>query len=255
MLDVTQPNVARVYDYLIGGRDNFEADRALAQELEKLFPPLRAILAANRAFIGRVTTWAALQGIGQFLDLGAGLPTSPAVHEVARDVIPGAHVVYVDNDQVARLHASALLATRDGVVALLADLTEPATVLSAPALQGVIDLEKPVCVLLACVLHFMDADVAREVVAGYARLLAPGSVVAVSVVVNDDDELWEQMQGTYTAGSLYNHSRDDLASFLGALEMVPPGIALAHAWRGGMPDPGLTPGGPAYVLAAVARKT
>jgi S-adenosyl methyltransferase len=252
-LDTSKPNIARVYDYLLGGRDNFDADRQLARELQKLYPPLPRVLGESRAFVSRAVTWAARQDIAQFLDLGAGLPTEPAVHRTARDVLPLAHVVYLDNDPVAFSHASALLATKDGVSAIHGDLTDPAGVLADPALRAAIDPERPLCAIFGMVLHFMDAASAREVVTGYTRLLAPGSVVAVSVVVNDDEVLWKQLQSAYTAGTLYNHSRADIASFLDGLELVPPGIALAHTWRAGMPDPGLVPGGPAYVVAAAAR--
>jgi O-methyltransferase involved in polyketide biosynthesis len=212
------------------------------------------VLGESRAFVGRAVTWAARQDIAQFLDLGAGLPTEPAVHRTAREVLPLAHIVYLDNDPVAFSHASALLATKDGVSAIHGDLTDPAAVLADPALRAAIDPERPLCAIFAMVLHFMDAASAREVVTGYTRLLAPGSVVAVSVVVNDDADLWKQLQSAYTAGTLYNHSRADIASFLDGLELVTPGIALAHTWRAGMPDPGLVPGGPAYVVAAAGRK-
>jgi hypothetical protein len=253
-LDTSRPNIARVYDYLLGGRDNFDADRQLAAELRKLYPPLPRVLGESRAFVSRLVTWAARQGIAQFLDLGAGLPTHPAVHHTAREVLPEAHAVYLDNDPVVISHASALLATKDGVSALHGDLTDPAAVLADPTLRAAIDPERPLCAIFGMVLHFMDASSAREVVRGYTRLLAPGSMVAVSVVVNDDEVLWKQLQSAYTAGTLYNHSLADVASFLDGLELVPPGVGLAHTWRGGMPDPGLVPAGPAYVVAAAARK-
>jgi SAM-dependent methyltransferase len=252
-IDTSRPNVARVYDYLLGGRNYFPVDQQLACTLLEITPQLREMLHDNRAFITRVVTWAARQHITQFVDLGAGLPASPAVHHTARCVIPRARVVYVDNDPLVIGHAATLLATDDGVAAVQADLTDPAAVLADPALLAVIDPERPACALLALVLHFQGADAAREVVAGYAKLLAPGSVIAVSVIRNDSPESWERARAAYSAGKLSNHPPEVVASFLGGLERVAPGVTLAHAWRGGMADCGLTPDGSAYVLAAVGR--
>jgi SAM-dependent methyltransferase len=253
-IDTSKPNIARVYDYLLGGKNYFPVDQQLAEQLLLITPQLREMLHANRAFVTRVVTWAACRmRITQFGDFGAGLPTGRPVHRTAREINPGARVAYVDNDRLAVSHAGTLLATDDGVAAVLADLTEPAAVLAHPDLLAVIDPEKPACVLLTLVLHFMDADAAREIVAGYVRLLAPGSVIAISVIRNDDDTAWRRAKTAYTAGQLYNHAPLVVASFLAGTEMIPPGVALAHAWRGGMPAYGLMPDGPAYVLAAVGR--
>lgn len=252
-IDTRVPNVARVYDSLLGGKDNFAADRAQAAKLTELDPSLPGLVVQNRAFINRVVTWAAGQGIRQFLDLGAGLPTSPAVHESAREAIEYARVVYVDNDPVVVLHAQSLLAGPEGVAAVRADLTQPELVMSRQTLGDLIDPAERVCVLIAAVLHFMSADSARGLIAGYARLLSPGSVLAVSVFGSDDPQVAERGRRAYTATQTFTHSREDVASFLAdaGLEMVEPGVVMAHAWRGDMPDPGLSVTGPMRVLAAV----
>ena len=167
--DASTPNMARVYDCWLGGKDNYAADRAEARRLLRIYPPLRAMARENRAFLARAVTWAAEQGISQFLDLGAGLPAGQNTHQAARAVNPAAAVAYVDTDPVVLAHARALLATSDGVTAVAADLRDPAAVLADPGLRAVIDLARPVAVLLGAVLHFLDADAARQVTAGYAR--------------------------------------------------------------------------------------
>ena len=252
-IDTSVPNVARVYDALLGGKDNFAADRAQAARLTQFDPSLPALVRQNREFVNRVVTWAAGRGIGQYLDLGAGLPTHPAVHEAAREVIPSARVVYLDSDPVVVLHAQSLLAGPDGVTAIRADLTRPERVMSPETLGDLLDLAEPMCVLIAAVLHFMSAAEAHDLVSGYARLLAPGSVVAVSVIGSDDPDVAQRARQAYTATRTYTHTRADLAAFLtgAGLELVEPGVVLAHAWRGDMPDPGLSTAGPLRVLAAV----
>jgi O-methyltransferase involved in polyketide biosynthesis len=253
-LDTSRPSIARVYDYWLGGKDNFAADRDMADKLEDIYPGVRHMTVSNRQFLVRAVTWAARQGITQFLDLGAGLPTVENTHRTARAVTPGAHVVYVDNDPVAVSHSSALLAGTPGISAVRADLTEPGAVLADPAVRATIDLSRPVAVILAMVLHFLAAAEARRVVTGYTAALAPGSYVIASVGRCDDPDLWARGRAVYTAGDSRNHSREEIAACLDGLDPVSPGLVPARSWRGGMPDPGLPPEGLAYVLAAVARK-
>lgn len=210
--------------------------------------------ADNRAFTGRAVTWAARQGVTRFLDLGTGLPARPAVHETARDADPSARVVYLDHDPVVFTWARHLLATGEGIAAVEADLTDPAAVLAHPDVLSVIDLAEPVCVILGPVLSLMPAPQAREVVAGYASLVAPGSLVIVSCLHVEDDTVVKELAATCTAAGLHNHSCDDLGSFLAGLELIPPGIGPAAGLRPGW---GSAPSGaadPAYVLGAIARK-
>jgi O-methyltransferase involved in polyketide biosynthesis len=252
-LDTSKPNIARVYDYWLGGKDNFAADRELAEHMAAIYPPGVQLCRDNRVFVSRAVTWAAEQGIGQFLDLGAGLPTSPSVHDAVREVIPQARVCYVDNDPVVVVHAEALLTKSDGLVAVCADLSDPDAVFRSPGVASVIDPGEPVCVILASVLHFYPEAAARRIVAGYVSTLVPGSVVVISCGRIDDPVMWEQVREMYTAGTLYNHDRDVLVTYFTELEMVPPGLVPACAWRGGMPHVP-APHGPAYVLGAAAMK-
>jgi O-methyltransferase involved in polyketide biosynthesis len=250
--DPRRPNIARVYNYWLGGADNYAADRELAEQLLRISPGIADAVRANRQFVGRAVTWAAREGIGQFIDLGAGLPSPPSVHETARAVLPGARVVYVDNDPVVIAHARALLATGDGVVAVPGDLRDPAAVLAGEALTGVIDIRRPACVILALVLHFCDAATAREITAGYVSALAPGSCIVISVGGSDDPG--GRVATTYTAGTLHTHSGDQVAGFLAGLDLVEPGLCDARAWRAGWGEKPRPRPQAGYVLAGVGRK-
>jgi O-methyltransferase involved in polyketide biosynthesis len=250
--DPSVPNTARVYNYWLGGKDHFAADRAEAELLLEICPLLRDLVCENRAFITEAVGWAARQGIAQFIDLGAGLPASPSVHQAARDVLPVARVAYVDIDPVVLSHARALLATSDGVAAVAADLTDPAAVLADPQLRAVIDLREPVCLILAAVLHFLGADAARAVTAGYARLVAPDSCAVISVACYDDETLGKRLATEYTAAAWHNHSPADVESFFAGLELVGPGVTEAQTWRAWQPEPVLRRR-EGHVLAGVGR--
>lgn len=243
--------MARVVDCLAGGTGYFPADQAEAARLSGVYPPLRALVHESRAFTGRVVTWAARQGIGQFADLGSGYPVSPAVHHLARGVLPRARVVYVDHDPVAWSHADALI-DGEGLAAVQADLSSPGAVLGHAGFRRLINPARPVCVLLGLVLNLFGAGTAREIIDGYASRAAPGSVIAISVLCCDDEQLWERLREAFTAAPILNHARGQIGSFLGGLELIKPGVVIARGWRGGMPDPQLRPAGPAYVLGAAA---
>ena len=250
--DPATPNTARVYSRLLGGKDHFPADRGEADALLEIYPPLADMVKENRAFLAEAVSWAATEGIGQFLDLGAGLPATPAVHQIARAVLPGARVAYVDTDAVVLAHARALLADPSVAVAA-ADLRDPAAVLADPELRAVIDPAEPVCVILGAVLHFLDAGTAREVTAGYARLIAPGSCLVISCATFDDESLAKRLAAEFTAGQFINHSREDVRSFFAGLEMVGPGVSEAQTWRPWQPEPVLRRRD-GHVLAGVARR-
>ena len=156
-LDVTVPNVARIYDYILGGKDNFDADRAAAAQILAVIPGGSGPARMNRAFLGRVVHFlAAERGIRQFLDIGSGLPTDSNVQEIAQAADPDARVVYVDSDPVVVLHAQAILEDRaKGVAAVRGDLRDPAGIIGSPAVRELIDFGQPVAVLLFAVLHFV----------------------------------------------------------------------------------------------------
>jgi hypothetical protein len=249
--DPATPNTARVYSRLLGGKDHFPPDRAEADVLLEIYPPLAEMVKENRAFIVEAVTWAANEAIGQFIDLGAGLPAPPAVHQIAWAVLPEARVAYVDLDPMVLSHARALLAG-PGVAVAAADLRDPAGVLADPELRAVIDPAQPVCVILGAVLHFLDAGTAREVTAGYARLIAPGSCLVISCATYDDEALAKRLAAEYTAGPFVSHSREDVKSFFAGLELVGPGVTEAQTWRPWQPEPVLRRRD-GHVLAGVAR--
>jgi SAM-dependent methyltransferase len=262
LFDPAKPGISRVHDYLIGGHEYFDADRLVATSLLGVCPDLRAVIADGRAFLSRAVTWAAVQGVGQFLDLGCGFVNTPALHDVARAALPGARYAYVDNDPIVISHTNALHTYEiPGLEIVDADLTDPAAVLADKTLRSVIDLSEPVCALLGLVLAFLDTDRAREVVAGYVRQLAPGSAVAVSVPGSSDPVVWEKLRAGFTPAlfsdhspvMLYNHPAADVASFLKGMDLVQPGVVIARGWRGGWPDAHLASSAPLYALAAVAR--
>jgi hypothetical protein len=249
-LDTSVPNIARIYNCWLGGKDHFAADRAEADRLVALYPPLPALARENRAFLIRAAGWAARQGIGQFMDLGAGLPASPSVHQAARAVLPAARVVYVDTDPVVLTHAVALLATGDGVAAVDADLRDPAAVWGHRDLRAVINPARPVYVILGAVVHFLDPDAARAVTAGYTSLMAAGSCLVLSCARFEDEDLAKQLAEVYTAATWYNHSPADVAEFFDGLDLAGPGVTEARTWPKRPPE---ADGRTGHVLAGVGR--
>jgi hypothetical protein len=251
--DPSVPSIARVYDYFLGGKDNFAADRALADQQIAIAPLIPVMARENRQFLSRAVTWAAGQGIAQFIDLGCGMPTEPNTHESARAVIPAARVAYADNDPVVLGHLNALTAKGNpGVTAVAGDIREPAQILAAVA-EG-IDLGRPACLILGYLLHFSTAGAARELVASYTAALAPGSCVVISVVHADSDAADEGFGGySKSVVPVYNHSAADFTRFFGPLELIPPGAVDARRWRPGWEGDLNLKKREGYVLAAVAR--
>jgi O-methyltransferase involved in polyketide biosynthesis len=248
-IDTSRPNVARVCDALLGGRDTYAADRELAERLLEICPSLRDAVRDNRAFIERAVTWAARQGIRQFADLGTGMPTRPSIGEAIRTVIPDARIAYVDHDPVVIAIAGALLADDEGTAAVDANLADPASVLTDPAFRAVIDPAEPVCLVFGLVLGLLPGRQARQVVAGYADLVAPGSYVVLSCGRCDYEELWKQLSDAFTTADSYNHSPDEVKGFFAGVELVLPGLVAAQNWRGGCHNVPAAAPGPAYVLA------
>ncbi len=252
VLDTTRPNIARVWDYWLGGKDNFTADREQAEEMLRVNPLAARMARENRQFLDRAVSYVARQGISQFVDVGAGLPTAINTHEIARRISPDAKVAYLDNDPLVVRHAEALLAKDPGVIAMLGDARDPQAILAEPGLNKLIDLAAPVCVVLCGVLHFLDVDTARKTAATFARAAAPGSYVIISVGTGDPD-LSSEFAVAYRAGNLHMFSPDEFASFFDGLEVVPPGLLPARGWTGGQAAPPLL-SRQASFLVGVGRK-
>jgi len=248
--DPTTPSIARVYDYLLNGKDNFAVDREVADKLLAVAPIAALVMRENRQFLARAARWAAEQGISQFIDLGCGMPTTPNTHQSAQAVNPDAHVAYVDTDAVVLAHLRALAAQGNpGVTVIDGDVRQRDVILNS-VIAG-IDLAQPVCLLMGALLHFFPADEARDLVAGYVAALAPGSYVVLSVGRADGDAEAKGF-GAYSstgAAKAYNHSVTEFAGFFGSLSLVPPGVADAREWH---PD-GELPTRPGQSLVGVAR--
>ena len=251
--DPSVPSIARVYDYLLNGKDNFAADREVAERLIAVAPLTAEVTRENRQFLARAVTWAANQGIRQFVDLGCGMPTAPNTHQSARAVAADTRVAYVDNDPVVLSHLRALAAKGNPDVTVIdGDVRETDKIVDAIA-AGV-DLSAPVCLLMGFLLHFFAPDAAQDLVARYTAALAPGSYVGLSVGRADSDRTSAGF-GAYSAAAVqvYNHSVPEFASFFGSLDLVPPGMVDAREWRPGWEQPVHLPPRDGQVIVGVAR--
>jgi hypothetical protein len=235
-IDISRPNIARVYDYWLGGKDNFAADRRLAEQLLVLDPGMRDMVRGNREFLCAAVARAARDGgVGQFLDLGAGLPVSPAIHEPARAVIPDARFAYVDSDPVVVLHTQALLAGSTGLASVQADFTDPDAVLAGPGARKVLDLSRPVGIIFGSVGHFVAPGLMRELTRAYLERAASGSWLIISLGRAEDIEPEEYLKPAYTAARTYRYSQEDLAALFTGTVILPPGLREARAWVAGKP--------------------
>ncbi|MEV4628478.1 SAM-dependent methyltransferase [Micromonospora sp. NPDC049523] len=258
-IDTSLPHSARMYDYWIGGKDNFAADRAMGDAFAAAIPSIRTMAQENRAFMHRVVRYLTGEaGIRQFLDIGTGIPTRPNVHEIAQAIAPQTRVAYVDHDPIVLVHARALMVsgTEGETVYLDADLREPGKILADPDLTATLDLERPVGLLLIAILMLMaDEDDPWEKVATLLDALPSGSYVAITHPGLDFDP--EAMGGIATAANqggmtLVPRVRDDVARFFADWELVEPGVVPVMAWH---PE-GTPPADPngAYYWSGVARK-
>jgi hypothetical protein len=239
------PNPARIYDYLLGGKDNFPADREVAEQLLAIAPVARDVAEDNRAFLRRAVRFLTREaGIRQFMDLGSGLPTQGNVHEIAQAIIPDARVVYVDNDAMVVTHGRALLAA-DNTVVIQADLREPDDILGHPEVRELIDFNEPIALLLTAILHFIpDEEDPLGIVARFRDALPSGSYLAISHGTRDvparpdmsaDEmaDMGERVERLYqlTTASLVTRTRAQVERFFDGLELVDPGLVEIQRWR------------------------
>jgi O-methyltransferase involved in polyketide biosynthesis len=261
-VDTNVPNVARIYDYLLGGKDHYAADREAAERLLAAAPETLVTVRENRAFLRRAVRRLTRAGIRQFVDIGAGLPTRPNVHEVAQEIDPGARVVYADIDPVVVTHGRALLASAPGVTVVQGDVRDPDAILDDPATRELIDLSEPVAVLLLAVLHFVtDEQDPAGVVRRVRARTAPGSALVFSHVTSEGN----RPEAAGTARTVYDsstasialRSRPEIAALVDGFELEEPGLVYAPEW---WPEDG--PDGPAhsvdpagtFLFAAVGRR-
>jgi len=261
-LQTDRPHPARVYDYLLGGKDNFAADRAAAEAGLQANPNSRIPPRANRAFLGRAVRYLAGEaGISQFLDIGTGIPTSPNVHEVAQAVEPAARIVYVDNDPIVLTQARALLtAGPQGRTAYIdADLRDIDAILGSAELQRTLDLGRPVGLLLIAVMHFIpDEDDPWALAARLLAALPSGSYLALSHLTGDfDPAAWEGVVAVYRRSGVTMKVRPkpDIERFFAGLDLIDPGVVSLPRWRPDPSDVGRPPSDAAVsVYGGVARK-
>ncbi|KPM51193.1 methyltransferase [Frankia sp. R43] len=254
------PHSARVYDYILGGKDNFPADRAAAGDFTRSMPNLPTSMRANRNFMARMAhVVAAEHGIRQFLDIGTGLPTEPNLHEVVQKVAPDARIVYVDNDPIVLVHARALLtSTREGRTAYLdADFTDPRSILKSEQLASTFDLDQPVAVSLIAILQFVPDDaIVQDVIDQLMAPLPAGSLLALSTVTADSapEEIAAGV-AAYGASGIPMAARDrsTVEGFFRGLEILDPGVVLVHRWHPDAESAALADS-QVYMYGAIARK-
>jgi S-adenosyl methyltransferase len=251
---------ARVYDYWLGGKDNFAADRQVGDEIMAAIPSAPLLARENRAFLRRAVRYLAKEaGIRQFLDIGTGIPTAGNTHEVAQAVAPDSRVVYVDNDPIVLAHARALMDCGPaGATAFIqADLRQPGKILADPELHRIVDMDKPVALMLIAILHFFtDGDGPQDIVASLVDALPPGSYLTVTNLTADfmdPEQAAKATEAGQRGGITYvPRSEAEVAAFCTGLDLVDPGVVPMQAWH---PDGGATTGqhGPTSYVA-MARK-
>src|SRR5690349_2601231 len=237
-IDTTRPNIARVYDYLLGGKDNFEADRVLGDKIKDAMPGVRLGVEQQRAVLRRVVRHLVGEaGIRQIIDIGSGLPTAGNVHQVAQEVAPGTRVVYVDHDPVVLAHARALMADNETTIAIDGDARRPAEILADPELNRLIDRDQPIGLLLCGILHhILDDEDPAGITAAYRAALPSGSYVFIHHLVASDDPSVAAAQAELHQGTGRGQFRPiaQIEQFFDGLELVEPGVVSATEWR---PEP------------------
>ncbi|WP_019061546.1 SAM-dependent methyltransferase [Streptomyces prunicolor] len=237
-IDTSRPHPARLYDFYLGGKDNYPADWAAAEQVELLYPDIKAASVTNRDFMHCASRMLARQGIRQFLDIGTGIPTVPNLHQVVQEINSGSRVVYVDNDPIVLRHAEALLyGTDEGCTEYIsADFREPEKILQAA--KEVLDFSEPIALSLVALLHFVSDDYDPQgIVRQLLEPMAAGSHLVISHATGDfDPEAWEQIVQVYRNGGTpaQVRSRDEVAQFFAGLEVLDPGVVVATQWQPGI---------------------
>ncbi|AOR30120.1 hypothetical protein BFF78_02665 [Streptomyces fodineus] len=254
-IDTSKPHPARIYDYLLGGKDNYEVDQQAADQLAAVAPEVWISVRANRAFLHRAVRYVVDSGVRQILDIGTGLPTSPNVHEVAHEPAPDVRVAYVDNDPIVKAHADALLSRAGMTSIVLADLRDPQSIVDHPEVRRIIDFGRPVALFLVAVLHFIrDADEPERIVATLRDALPAGSFLVLSHATGDFADDRSEAAAVYNnaTASMNLRSRERVERFFDGFDLVEPGLSQVPFWR---PDSTPPPGSEEIgFYGGVARK-
>ncbi|WP_021591858.1 MULTISPECIES: SAM-dependent methyltransferase [Actinomadura] len=246
LVDAAHPSSARVYDYLLGGKDNFAADRVAADRIAESFPAIRVGAQENRRFLLRgVRYLAAEAGIRQFLDVGTGIPTSPNVHEVVQAITPEARIAYVDNDPIVLVHARALMVSdpRGRVGYLDADLRDPGSIIGSRLVRDILDFDEPIALVLSAILHFIpDEQDPGGIVRAFVAALPPGSYVLATHVTPEHDPRLRPASAGYRDDGVRTQARtaaefERLVFTDQGLDLVSPGVVLVSRWRRGADEP------------------
>jgi SAM-dependent methyltransferase len=251
-VDLSRASIARVYNYLLGGKEHLEVDRRAANALLNVVPEAAELAKDNRSFRRRALQYLVREaGIRQIIDVGSGLPSTDNVHEVAHAIDPGVRIVYVDNDPVVLAHARALLATDEHTVVVTADLRKPDSIYDHPDLRELINLDEPFAVLLSGVVHHLtDEDDPAAVVAAVRDRLSPGSHLLITHFLDDDESRAHALERAFLHGGLGSgrfRTWEQLRGHFDGLEMVEPGLVYANDWR---PDNHTPTEGPVHTLIA-----
>ncbi len=259
-IQLDRPNVARVFDYMLGGHHNFEADRQAGDKFAELMPNIRMIFLADRAFLRRAVRLCVAQGIDQFLDIGSGLPTVANTHTVAQEENPEARVVYVDIDRIAVGYSRHILEHNPRATAIVGDVTKPQQIIDHPEVQELLDFERPMGILFVALLHMVpDDELAYNSVYTFRDQAASGSYIAISHATDDGPplEVVEGIRKLYSSRSgiaSKMRSRAEVRDFFKGLELLDPGVVFPSLWRPEADD--LGPEDPSHCLSigGVGRK-
>lgn len=256
-IDTSRPHPARMYDYYLGGKDNYEIDREAAERIIEQSPDILASARANRAFLLRAVRTVVSGGVRQIIDIGTGIPTSPNTHEVAREIAPDTRVVYIDNDPIVAAHADAKLTSTPGTHFAAADARRPADILAHPAVRDGIDFTEPVALLLVAVLHFVsDPEDPAGIIAALTERMVPGSHLVISHGTLDfhgPDRVADEVYRKSTAElSLRRHA--EIVPFFDGFTMLDPGLVRAPLWRPDGPPPDAAALASVGIYGGVGRK-
>jgi O-methyltransferase involved in polyketide biosynthesis len=237
-LGTNVPHPARVYDYWLGGKDNFAVDREMGERLIAAIPGAVGSVRANRAFLKQAVRFAVGSGVKQFIDIGSGLPTAENTHEIALQTDPECRVVYVDNDPIVRVHGQALLARTGSTIVVQADLRHPEGILEHPEVVEMIDFDRPLGLLLLGVLHFLPDEEVYAVADRLRRAVAPGSVLVVSHLTADSDpegmaRFVDVVTDSPDSTQIFPRPRAEIERFFAGFELADPGVVAVHRWRPG----------------------
>jgi hypothetical protein len=252
--DLSKPNPARVYDYVLGGANNFEVDREFAKQLMVALPDAQAQAQENRGFLRRAASYLAEQGIRQYIDLGSGIPTVGNTHEVVQRIRPDARVVYVDNEPVAVAHSELLLQDNPQAAMLRCDVRDVGAVLRHEVTRRLIDFDEPVAILAFAVLHFVvDDEDPWRLVARYRDETVPGSYLAVSHLTRDGRPETAELIEHYrrSVNPVTERNKADVARFFAGYDLVEPGVVFTREWR---PEIDLEYGGGSLIYGGVGQR-